>query len=1148
MPAGLRLNHPRTLFLSVILIFVSAFVTPLLVAQSSIPFNAPRDYVVGQFPESVVVADFNGDGRPDIAVANFLQSNSVSVLLQNSDGTFQTAVNYSVGRGPISLQVGDFNGDGKLDLALINQNDNTLAVLLGNGDGTFQPEVLTTFTQTLSSTALAVGDFNGDGKADVAVTLPLAQVGTYGVAVLLGNGNGTFQTPVTYAVNGSPVALAAADINKDGKLDIVAGGNGISALLGNGNGTFQAAMNSATSLVLGPSPLLIADFNRDGNLDIASATTASGVTNLTLFLGNGAGTFQSNVRPLQAVPLAVGDLNSDGKPDLIATGGPLTIESLLNNGNETFTVKQFLTVTSSQIVAALADLNGNQELDLVAAYSSNNAGLPYANVDLVSVFDGNGDGTFGPQVPSYSVTSSTNNLNQLIASDFTGDGKPDLGAGIVVNPGLNENLEFGLLLNDGTSFSPATITQVASKVGFQPNAWVGAGDFNGDGRMDLAVATGSNESVSPGVYIQLGNGDGTFQATALYGAGVGGPIAVGDFNNDGIPDVVGILNGSGGTSLAVLLGKGDGTFGFPVSSAAGAVGLVNFLGVGDFNRDGNLDLAIIDADTVELFFGNGDRTFTVGPSYAVLLPEGHGGNATGLAVGDVTGNGILDLVWGINDIVSGTTYLVVMLGNGDGTFQTPLTTVADPGTAPAAIADFNFDGKADFVATGIGNDVSFSRGNGDGTFQPAEHFYVANPAFSLVVADFDGNGSPDVAVAGPTSLSVIYSSASGPAAVPAPSLVAFENEGLGYTSPVHSLTLSNTGTTALSVTGISISGAQKGDYSQTNTCGSSLAAGSSCTISVTFAPQASGIRTAAIQIADNAWNTPQTINLTGTGATPSAAASLTPGTLTFGNQYLGSPSSSQTVTLSSTGSIPLTVTSISLTGAQAGDFSQTNNCGSSVNNGFSCQVTVSFAPTATGGRSATLSIADSASNTPQGVALSGTGANRGIGLSPDSNPTTATVTAGQTASYSLSIGGAGMSGSATLACTGAPIGASCSVPSTAAVSGTVASNVKVSVTTTSRTTASVNPHGLIRLGGIWAAMWIGIVLVPTPWKKRATKGMFLGALIVSLVLICSCGGGSSTSTGQTTNPNGTPAGTYSLVVTATLNSVTETMTLKLTVQ
>jgi FG-GAP-like repeat len=1142
------LRRAHSTYLSLFIVAGLILISPrtILLAQSTISFDAPQDYIVGQFPESVVVADFNGDGLLDIAAANFL-SNSVSVLLQNSNGTFQAAVNYSVGRGPISLQVGDFNGDGKLDLALINQDDNTLAVLPGNGDGTFQAEILTTFTQTLSSTALAVGDFNGNGESSVAVTLPSPQVGTYAVAVLLSNGNGTFQAPVTYNVNGKPLALATADINKDGKLDIVAGGNGISALLGNGNGTFQAAINSDPSSILGSSPLLIADFNQDGDLDIANATTVSGVTSLTLFIGNGAGTFTPKVLSQQVVPLAVGDLNGDGKPDLVATSNSPSIESLLNNGNETFTVAQSLS-GSNQIGggAALADLNGDQKLDLVAGYFSGFAGFP--NVDFVSVFDGNGDGTFGPQVPTYAVTTGTNTLGSLLASDFNGDGKPDLGSGILVNSGSATSLEFGLLLNDGASFSPVTTTQVVSNAGFQAAAWAAAGDFNNDGRMDLAVSTGNIGIVSPGVWILLGNGNGTFQSATLYGANVGGPIAVGDFNNDGIPDVVGVLPGSTEDTLAVLLGNGDGTFGFPVSSSARAVGFAYFLGVGDFNRDGNLDVVVINADAAELFYGNGDGTFTTGPVYLVLLPEGHGGDAIGLAVGDVTGNGILDLVWGINDVASPTTYLVVMLGNGDGTFQTPLTTVADPGTAPGAIADFNLDGKADFVAAGVGNDISFSMGNGDGTFQPAEHFYVPNPAYQLTVADFDGNGAPDVAAAGPASLSVsvLYNSASGPVAAPSPGAVAFGNEGLGFTSPVHSFTLSNTGPASLSVAGISISGAQAGDYSQTNTCGSSVATGSNCAVNVTFAPQASGLRTAAVQIADNAWNTPQIIKLTGRGATPSVAATVTPGTLAFGSQYLGSTSSSQTVTLSSTGSIPLTVSSISLTGAQAGDYSESNNCGSSVGNGFGCQVNVSFAPGAAGSRSAVLSVSDNAGNSPQTVALSGTGANRTIGLSAGSSPTTATVTAGQTANYTLSIGGTGLSGTATLTCTGAPTGAVCSVPSPVAISATTPSTVKISVTTTSTTEASVSFRGFIPLGGVWVGVLFGIVLVPTVWRNRDSTRRYLGALVVSLVLICSCG--SSTPTGSTTNPNGTPAGNYMLTVTANLNSVTETATLSLKVQ
>jgi len=217
--------------LSVLLLLV----TPGLSAQNSFVFNGPRDYVVGTSPDSVVVGDFNGDGRPDVAVANE-NSNSISVLLQNSDGTFQTAVSYAVGHSPTALQIGDVNGDGKLDLLVLNYLDNTLGVLLGNGDGTFQAQKLTAIAAT---NTLAVGDFNGDGKLDAAITVSLPQVGTYGVAVLLGNGDGTFQPAVSYPVNGLPAALAAADFNHDGKLDLVSLGSDITVLLGNGDGTFK---------------------------------------------------------------------------------------------------------------------------------------------------------------------------------------------------------------------------------------------------------------------------------------------------------------------------------------------------------------------------------------------------------------------------------------------------------------------------------------------------------------------------------------------------------------------------------------------------------------------------------------------------------------------------------------------------------------------------------------------------------------------------------------------------------------------------------------------------------------------------------------------------------------------------------------------
>src|SRR5262249_36986462 len=233
-------KSPLLVSLPVLLVLFLA--TPSGFAQGL--FDGPRDYVVGPDPESVVVGDFNGDGRSDIATAN-RSSNEISVLLQNSDGDFAAAVEYPVGNLPTSLRVGDVNGDGKFDLLVINQNDNTVGVLLGNGDGTFQHQILTSILP--ANLYLAIGDFNADGKLDIAIPAPLPQVGTYAVAVMLSNGDGTFQAAVSYPVSGIPRALLAADINNDEKLDLVSNGDGVSVLFGNCDGTFQNAINTGVA-------------------------------------------------------------------------------------------------------------------------------------------------------------------------------------------------------------------------------------------------------------------------------------------------------------------------------------------------------------------------------------------------------------------------------------------------------------------------------------------------------------------------------------------------------------------------------------------------------------------------------------------------------------------------------------------------------------------------------------------------------------------------------------------------------------------------------------------------------------------------------------------------------------------------------------
>src|SRR5207249_1967870 len=186
------------------------------------------------------------------------------------------------------------------------------------------------------------------------------------------------------------------------------------------------------------------------------------------------------------------------------------------------------------------------------------------------------------------------------------------------------------------------------------------------------------------------------------------------------------------------------------------------------------------------------------------------------------------------------------------------------------------------------------------------------------------------------------------AATLSPTSLTFSSQNVGATSAPQAVTLSNSGSAPLSISSIAITGADSGDFAQTNNCNSSLAAGAQCTINVTFRPAATGTRTGTLTVTDNASGSPQTASLTGTGVAP--AATLSPTSLTFASQDVGATSAPQAVTLSNPGSGPLSISSIAITGANSGDFAQTNNCGSSVAAGAKCTINVTFRPTATGTR------------------------------------------------------------------------------------------------------------------------------------------------------------------------------------------------------